>query len=49
MSKQMRRSLIAKIKIAQKQLNIEDWEYRQMLERLTGLSSCAQMQNYQLV
>jgi len=49
MSKEIRRSLIAKIKIAQKQLNIEDWEYRQMLERLTGLSSCAQMQNFQLV
>ncbi|OSI25085.1 gp16 family protein [Neisseria dumasiana] len=38
-----RNGLIAKIKIAQKQLDMADDAYRAMLERVTGKTSCTQM------
>lgn len=36
----LRRSLIAKIKIAQKELGLDDPTYRSVLARVTGKSSC---------
>lgn len=39
----MRRALIAKIKIAQKELGLDDDTYRAVLERVTGKRSCADM------
>lgn len=48
MNKHNRNSKIAKIKIAQKQLNMDDETYRALLMRLTGKSSCAQMNQPEL-
>ncbi|ELK67425.1 TPA: phage protein GemA/Gp16 family protein, partial [Neisseria meningitidis] len=39
----MRRALIAKIKIAQKELGLDDGTYRAVLERVTDKRSCADM------
>jgi len=39
----MRRALIAKIKVAQKELGLDDTTYRAVLERVTGKRSCADM------
>lgn len=38
----MRRALIAKIKIAQKELGLDDGTYRAVLERVTGKRSCTE-------
>ena len=38
----MRRALIAKIKIAQKELGLDDGTYRAVLERVTGMRSCTE-------
>ena len=38
----MRRALIAKIKIAQKELGLDDATYRAVLERVTGKRSCTE-------
>lgn len=38
----MRRALIAKIKIAQKELGLDDATYRALLERVTGKRSCTE-------
>ena len=38
----LRRSLIAKIKIAQKELGLDDATYRAVLLRVTGKSSCTE-------
>ena len=38
----MRRALIAKIKIAQKELGLDDVTYRAVLERVTGKRSCTE-------
>lgn len=38
-----RKSMIAKIKIAQQQLNLDDDVYRDLLARLTGKRSCTQL------
>ncbi|MFC5920875.1 gp16 family protein [Neisseria weixii] len=38
----MRRSLIAKIKIAQKELGLDDPTYRAVLVRVTGKTSCTE-------
>ena len=38
----MRRALIAKIKIAQKELGLDDLTYRAVLERVTGKRSCTE-------
>lgn len=38
-----RRSMIAKIKLAQKQLDFDDGDYRALLNRVTGKSSCTAM------
>lgn len=43
-----RNAMIAKIKIAQKELAIPDDAYRALLERVTGLRSCGQMDVEQL-
>lgn len=40
---QLRKSLIAKIKIAQSQLGMDDDVYRDMLERVTGSRSCTKL------
>lgn len=39
----MRRALISRIKIAQKELGLDDATYRAVLERVTGKRSCADM------
>lgn len=38
----MHRALIAKIKIAQKELGLDDGTYRAVLERVTGKRSCTE-------
>ena len=38
----VRRALIAKIKIAQKELGLDDGTYRAVLERVTGKRSCTE-------
>ncbi|MCO6520886.1 MULTISPECIES: gp16 family protein [Snodgrassella] len=48
MNKHNRNSMIAKIKIAQQQLCIEDSAYRALLVRLTGKSSSTQMNQDEL-
>lgn len=45
---QNRRAMIAKIKIAQKQLDMEDDAYRALLVRVTGKDSCAKMSEREL-
>lgn len=46
--KQNRNAMIAKIKIAQKQLDMADDAYRAMLERVAGTNSCAKMTEAEL-
>lgn len=46
--KDQRRALIAKIKIAQKQLDLDDDTYRAMLMRVAGANSCTKMDMRQL-
>ena len=43
-----RRAMIAKIKIAQKELGMDDDTYRAVLMRVTGKNSCTQMSDGQL-
>lgn len=43
-----RRGMIAKIKVAQKQLGMEDDVYRDVLAATTGLRSCKDMEVWQL-
>lgn len=43
-----RRAMIAKIKIAQKELGMDDDTYRAVLMRATGKNSCTQMSDGQL-
>lgn len=43
-----RRGMIAKIKVAQKQLGMDDDVYRDVLETATGLRSCKEMEIWQL-
>jgi phage gp16-like protein len=43
-----RRSMIAKIKIAQKALDFDDGDYRALLDRVTAKSSCTAMNNREL-
>lgn len=45
---QKRRVMIAKVKIAQKELRIDDGAYRAMLRRITGLESAAACNEAQL-
>jgi phage gp16-like protein len=45
---QNRRGLIAKIKIGQQRLGIDDATYRALLERVTGCRSCTEMDVGQL-
>jgi phage gp16-like protein len=44
----LRRSMIAKIKIAQKALDFDDGDYRALLDRVTGKVSCTAMNNREL-
>lgn len=48
MNKHNRNSMIAKIKIAQKQLHMDDSAYRELLLRLTSKTSCAKMNQDEL-
>ena len=41
--KNNRKSLLARVHIGQKQLKLEDAEYREMLTQVTGKSSCSDM------
>ena len=43
-----RRGMIAKIKVAQKQLGMDDDVYRDVLATATGLRSCKDMEIWQL-
>lgn len=45
---QKRKGLIAKIKVAQTQLQMDDNTYRAVLMRVTGINSCAKMTLSQL-
>lgn len=45
---QNRKSMIAKIKIGQSQLGMDDWGYRQLLARVTGRQSCTECTIHQL-
>ncbi|WP_299072811.1 gp16 family protein [uncultured Paraglaciecola sp.] len=44
----MRKALMAKIHIAKKQLNLDDDVYRDVLNHITGQSSCSKMSDNQL-
>jgi len=43
-----RNKLIAKVKIAQKQLHMDDDTYRDVLENVTGQRSCKELQEWEL-